>query len=386
MPRKPFFLGQPDYHNLLIDLIKSDKLQLVSIITLPRCRGTILSRSLAQAAQFDGLAHEAFFPKPLFLKTDDEQSGDTEAYFNYDPEFQRGCQYLYEYYFELSKGNENEKISLCLQDFTGEFSERAFKKMLGLTNHMIFAFREPSYNLKSFIVGQTNYLLSDVGELPSQIIDMFISGDFNLSAHDLSQLLGEGPGKISKVRLLQAVNKHQDDEATLADLSTARVKLLEQVAAYFGQCWEKFPLFYSQAEEFYRGKMDCSIQLIETSTITTVPEQTLKNLCQPIPGIDYSRDMLENLTKFSGDKFKSYSGITLGHDERFRAIWLGNAISSVAIQVSEKKAPLPLEALPKELHSLLSEANGIYQKMLSEPSCIHNETSVPVTSNQCAAG
>ncbi len=63
-----FASEQINYYKKLTELIAGGKLRIVSVVTIPRCRGTIFTRALGQAESVQGLCHEAFFPAPLYLK------------------------------------------------------------------------------------------------------------------------------------------------------------------------------------------------------------------------------------------------------------------------------------------------------------------------------
>lgn len=357
----PKIVGEKvDYYRCLMDLVQSEQLRIISIISLPRSCGTIFARSLSQDSSIKGYAHEPFLPSEAI----EWGKGEEDA-----PGFQRGSQYLLEYYTALRAQQPDGIITICTKDHSGEFTANNFRKLLQLTNNIIFTLRSPTHNIQSLLTSILNHLLTKSGGLPEEFVSMIIHGNLSLNEEEFAQLLGEEYGKISPTRLLNLAKKPEGATLEISDLLTIRKILLMRAKAFFGECWNKMPAFFLQAEHALNNEQLHSLQIMDHSAMMTDPEAALQQVCSQIPGLVYTSNMVHNMVKFGERDFMNFSGQSLGDEARLRQIWIGKTVTSLEI-IPTIKPPLAVEDLPPELHDLVTQAIITYQDLLNRNSCI----------------
>lgn len=340
-----------NYYIKLKELIDSGRLRLIWTVSLPRACGTLFLRSLAQEKSVGGCAQEPFFPGE-----DKNWNRDLNDYS--DELFSRGCKYLYDYYLELSKKNEEACISMCVKDIAAVFTLPEFKKIINLIPEVIFLIREPTRNLKSEVIGATNFMLSNQGGLPKDICDFMFKGDKSLLKEDFQTYLGENKGKISVEKLKELIGK-SDSDLDFNDLLAARNKIIEKVNGQFIQNWHRLSVCYALAQQHQEQNPTFKLQLVDACELLKSPEETIKKVCEGVANFEYNDDMVHNLEKFQGDETRNFPEQYTSPGNNIAAVWHDRAVFSRKIIPTDVE-PLELDYFPEEMHEAIKANQALY--------------------------
>ena len=339
-----------NYYTKLKKLIDNGALRFIWTMSLPRACGTLFLRSLAQEKSVEGCAQEPFFPGK-----DKNWNRDLDDYS--DELFSRGCKYLYDYYLELSKQNQEACITMCVKDIAAVFTLPEFKKIINLIPEVIFLIREPTRNLKSEVIGATNFMLSNQGGLPKEILDFMFKGGKSLLKEDFQTYLGESTGHISLEKLKKLIGT-DDNDLGFKDLLTARNKIIEKVNGQFIQNWHRLSVCYAFAQQHQEQNPTFKLQLVDACELLKSPEETIKQVCEGIADFEYNNGMVHNLEKFQGDETKNFPEKT-SPDKNIAAVWHDRAVFSQEIIPTDVE-PLELDYFPEEMHEAIKANQALY--------------------------
>jgi len=153
-----FIDTKTDSYEILRSLVESKRLKIIYIFSIPR--STALEKALAQMPSVDGQFNEPFYITSM-----------EPVPYDYDPAistleirpFQKGYDHILSLYQQFKTEERNNPIILVLKDHTSVFNQTHFKKILTLTNNILFTIRDPKQLCMSLLLCTTRNFVTPSG-------------------------------------------------------------------------------------------------------------------------------------------------------------------------------------------------------------------------------
>ena len=129
------------YRNLK-NLVDSNRIELISVVSIPRSVSTAFSRAISQG-QNKFFINEAFNRQKFNLE--------------------EGCNTILKAFYDLEHTHNNEKITIVIKNMARNLSEEMFNSMNDLSKYTFFTIREPAVQISSLVTRIVNDLQHGYG-------------------------------------------------------------------------------------------------------------------------------------------------------------------------------------------------------------------------------
>lgn len=337
-------------YQLLNQLVRDGKLEMIRVVGLPRSNGTALHLLLTQAPDVTGQINEPFYyPDMKGRKWSYRPQNDKSP----PRTFEDGCAWLVKEYEK--RRQEQEKVKLIVHDLSQDLTDKEFSQLCQIDSHTIFMVRDPIMNALSMFTRYVNDKLSQPGGKKLSSVEVL---ELMYSADDFESQCLARPLTIS-MELVRSLLDKKEGNLTSQDFIDARAKVIEIFLEEFTTPWENIRYFYEMSKD--QGH---AFSVFDSIKLFDQPEKHIAELTKRI-GVTYTPAMINNWTKCTKDKFTCIITRAWGDFANSNA-WNGDVRNSTGIMrhKDSMQKRVDIAQFPSEVRQFIEQQITSYKQML----------------------